>query len=198
MKKMKTGIRIGLCVMIAAALLAGCGKDAKSGSQSGTSSNPSTVALSGASSGTASLVDPTHFQMGGAGELGYAKITAQKIIKSAGSANTATPAQGNCFIGIEFTVENTGQAALSMKLASAFSTIVDGEQLYNSATATHYATARGETLMQGDIAPGQSQTGWFWIEIAQDFTKAEIEVQPDLEKPEYAVLTFEAGDVKAE
>lgn len=104
------------------------------------------------------------------------KITANELKESAGE-DFFTPEDGNVFVGVKFTIENTSDEEQSISSLLSFTAYIDDVKCDYSISA---ATVFNEGTLDGSIAPGKKLVGWYSVEIPSDWESLEIDVKPDI------------------
>jgi len=159
-KKKKKGLAVFLClavVILAVVLIA----KVASGSDGGTEK----TSADAPNGNVASLNETIK-----ANDLSF---TATEIRKEAGNTFTSPSEQGKVFVGVKFTIENTGATNKSVAyIAPIFDTYADNAKCL---LAPLGQTIFGNAL-NGDIAPGMSMTGWHVVEVPRDAKTLVIEL----------------------
>jgi len=89
--------------------------------------------------------------------------TATEIKRSKG-ASLNSPANGNVFIGVKFTVENSTSENKIVPALGLFDTYADNAKyLYSANSLMAFGNPIG-----GDLAPGKQMVGWHAIEVPSD------------------------------
>ena len=114
------------------------------------------------------------------------KITATELKESAGEDFFA-PEDGNVFVGVKFTIENTSNKEQSISSLLSFTAYIDDVKCDYSISA---ATVFDEGTLDGSIAPGKKLVGWYSVEIPSDWESLEIDVKPDILSDNTAKFIF--------
>lgn len=114
------------------------------------------------------------------------KITASELKESAGK-DFFNPADGNVFVGVKFTIENTSQKEQSISSLLSFAAYLDDIKCDYSLSA---ACVFDEGTLDGSIAPGKKLVGWYAVEISSDWESLEIDVKPDILSNSTAKFVF--------
>ncbi len=103
------------------------------------------------------------------------KFTATEIKESKGTG-FFEPDEGNVFVGIKFIIENTSDQEQSVSTLLLFNGYVDDIKCAYSFNAS---CAFDEGTLDGEIAPGKKLVGWYALEVPQDWSNIELDVQQD-------------------
>ena len=114
------------------------------------------------------------------------KITAEELKESNGDI-LFKPDNGNTFVGIKFTMENTSDEEITVSSILLFEGYVDDVKSSMSLTAS---TVFGETL-DGTVAAGKKLVGWYAMEVPSDWNTIELEVKSDWLSNTSAKFVFE-------
>ena len=101
------------------------------------------------------------------------KFTAMEIKESDGDDFFA-PESGNVFVGIKFTVENVSDEQQTVSSLLLFQGYADDVKCEYSFSA---ACAFDEGTLDGSLAAGKKLVGWSALEVPEDWSTIEIEVQ---------------------
>ncbi len=174
----KLGIKRGLCAMIALLLiisLAACG-----------TSGPIKEEYSGSENSSPSQTEDLIFGLNETAVFEDLKITATEIKESTGESFFA-PENGNVFVGVKFTIENTSSEEKSISSILLFDAYADDISCSLSLSAS--AAFDGSTV-DGTIAPGKKLVGWYTVEIPQGWSELELNVQDDWLSNNSATFVF--------
>lgn len=114
------------------------------------------------------------------------KFTADEIKVSDGD-NFFTPESGNIFVGVKFTIENISdeeQSVSSLLLFEGYADDVKCEYSFNAACAF----PDGE--LDGSIAPGKKLVGWYAVEVPENWSTLELNVQSSWLASKSATFVF--------
>ena len=114
------------------------------------------------------------------------KFTATEIKESKG-VEYYTPAEGNVFVGVKFTIENISEEQTVSTLLS-FEGYADDVKCSYSFNA---AMAFNEGTVDGNILPGKKLVGWYALEVPETWSTIELQVKNDLLSSVSAKFIFE-------
>ncbi len=123
---------------------------------------------------TASIVEETvktTFAVGETAVFDDMKITATELKESSGEG-FFKPENGNVFIGINFTIENTSSEDISISSLMLFDAYIDNIKCEYSFNAL---CAFDEGTLDGDVSPGKKLVGWYAVEVPADWTELELQ-----------------------
>ena len=101
------------------------------------------------------------------------KFTATEVKESYGD-EFFTPENGNVFVGVKFTVENISDEDVVVSSLLLFEGYADDVKCEYSFAA---ACAFDEGTLDGDIAPGKKLVGWYALEVPENWSSIELDVQ---------------------
>ena len=101
------------------------------------------------------------------------KFTATEIKESYGETYFA-PESGKVFVGVKFTIENISDEDQSISSILLFEAYVDDVKCSESFTA---AMAFNSEMLDGTIAPGKKLVGWYPLEVPENWSSIELNVQ---------------------
>ena len=101
------------------------------------------------------------------------KFTATEIKESDGETYN-TPESGKVFVGIKFTIENISNEDQIISSLLLFDAYADDVKCTESFTA---AMAFNSEMLDGTIAPGKKLIGWYAMEVPENWSKIELNVQ---------------------
>ncbi len=114
------------------------------------------------------------------------KITAEELQESSGT-EFFTPEEGNVFVGIKFTIENISDEEQSISTLLLFDGYADDVKTDYSVNAS---CVFDEGTLDGDIASGKKMVGWYALEVPQDWSNIELNIQSDLMNDSSAKFVF--------
>lgn len=128
------------------------------------------------------------FTTGDTAVLDTLKITANELkeLKSDESGFISAE-EGKVFTGVNFTVENISDESQIVSSILLFEAYADDTKCELSFSA---ATAFPEGTIDGEIAPGKKITGWYTLELPENWTKLELHIAGSWLSDEKAVFTF--------
>ncbi len=100
------------------------------------------------------------------------KVTASEIKESEGKS-FFTPGEGNVFVGVKFTIENTSDEAQNISSVLLFDAYLDGVKLEYSISAA----AAFDGTLDGEITPGKKLVGYYAVEVPKDWKELELQVK---------------------
>ena len=115
----------------------------------------------------------TTFGLGETASFKDLKFTAMELKESDGDG-FFTPAEGNTFVGVKFTIENISdeeQSVSSLLLFEAYADDIKCSYSFNAACAF------SEGTLDGDVASGKKLVGWYAVEVPRNWSSIELEVQ---------------------
>ena len=115
------------------------------------------------------------------------KFTATELKESDGD-DFFTPATGNVFVGIKFTIENISDEEQSVSSLLLFDAYADDIKCDYSFSA---ACAFDEGTLDGSVAPGKKLVGWYAMEVPSNWKCLELNVQTTLLSNNSATFVFE-------
>lgn len=115
------------------------------------------------------------------------KFTANELKEDNGT-EFFTPEEGNTFVGVRFTIENTSDEEQTVSSLLMFEGYVDDVKCDYSFNA---ACAFDEGTLDGAIAAGKKLVGWYALEVPEDWTSIELHVQDDWLSNSTAKFVFE-------
>jgi len=104
-------------------------------------------------------------------------VTAEELIINdaweSESFTLFTPSDGNKFVAVQFTIENTSDVDQHISTLLLFEAYADGVKL-----ETSFGAASGlPGTLDGNISPGRRMVGYYGVEVSQDAQELEIEVR---------------------
>ena len=114
------------------------------------------------------------------------KFTATEI-KQTNGVEFFEPEEGNVFVGVKFTIENTSNEEQTISSILLFEGYVDDVKCEYSISA---ACAFEETL-DGSLAPGKKLIGWYALEVPEGWKTIELNVQSNWLSNSSANFVFE-------
>lgn len=131
---------------------------------------------------------PEVFTTGDTAVFDTLKITANELKEVKSDQNGfSSAAEGKIFTGINFTAENISGESQTVSSLMLFEAYVDGTKCDFSFSA---ATAFPEGTIDGEVAPGKKITGWYTLELPENWTKLELHIAGSWLSEERAVFTF--------
>lgn len=103
------------------------------------------------------------------------KFTAGEL-KETNGTDFFTPESGNVFVGIKFTIENISDQEQTVSSILLFDGYADDVKCDYSFSA---ACAFDEGTIDGSIAPGKKLVGWYAMEVPENWSTVELNVQSD-------------------
>lgn len=116
------------------------------------------------------------------------KITATDLQESDG-AEYFKASEGNVFVGVKFEIENVSDEDQSISSMMMFSGYVDDVACDYSISAMMAFDENGNTL-DGTLAPGKKMMGYYAVEVPENWSELEIQVQPDIMSETKASFVF--------
>ena len=101
------------------------------------------------------------------------KFTATELKESNGD-DFFNPEEGNVFVGIKFTIENISEEEQSISSLLMFEGYVDDIKCSYSISAS---CVFDEGTLDGSVAPGKKLVGWYALEVPNDWSNIELQVQ---------------------
>ena len=152
-----------LCCLLAILMLtslAACDLDAAPGKEMGESQS-------------SSVIKDETFGLNETAVFKTLKFTATEIKESYGETYYA-PETGKVFVGIKFTIENISDVDQTISSLLLFDAYADDVKCSESFTA---AMAFNSEMLDGTIAPGKKLVGWYAMEVPENWSKIELNVQ---------------------
>lgn len=119
------------------------------------------------------------------------KVTATSIEKRMGN-DFFKPDEGNVFVGVKFTIENTSQEDQSISTLLLFDAYADDVKCDYSLNAS---IVFDEGTLDGTVSPGKKLVGYYAVEVPADTKKLDLEVKSSWLSSSKAVFSL---DVPAE
>ena len=119
------------------------------------------------------------------------KVTATEIKKSDGES-FFSPDDGNVFIGVNFTIENTSDKDQALSSLLLFDAYADEIKLSWSLSAQ---AAFSDGTLDGSLSPGRKMVGWYAVEVPKDTKTVELEVKSSWLSSKKAVFEFDVSDI---
>ena len=104
------------------------------------------------------------------------KVTATEVKESEGT-EYFKPEDGNVFVGVKFTIENTSEETQNLSSLLCFTAYADDVKCDYSFSA---ACVFDDGSLDGDIAAGKKMIGWYSVELPSDWKNLQIDFIPDL------------------
>ena len=104
------------------------------------------------------------------------KVTATEVKESEGT-EYFKPADGNIFVGVKFTIENTSEETQNLSSLLCFTAYADDVKCDYSFSAACVFT---DGSLDGDIAAGKKMIGWYSVELPADWKNLQVDFIPDL------------------
>lgn len=101
------------------------------------------------------------------------KFTATELKESSGT-DFFTPEEGNIFVGIKFTIENISDQEQSISTLLLFEGYADDVKCDYSFDA---ACVFDEGTLDGTLAAGKKLVGWYALEVPENWSNIELQVQ---------------------
>lgn len=101
------------------------------------------------------------------------KVTADELNESTGK-NYFEPDSGNVFVGVKFTIENTSSEDQTISSLLLFDAYYDGIKCDYSISAN---CAFNEGTLDGTLSPGKKMTGYFAVEVPDNWKELELQVK---------------------
>ena len=114
------------------------------------------------------------------------KFTATEIEESYGDL-FIEPSAGKVFVGIKFTIENISNEDQTISSLSHFEAYVDGVKCSESFKG---AVAFNGEQLDGTIAPGKKLIGWYPMEVPENWSTIELDVQSSITSISSAKFVF--------
>ncbi len=132
--------------------------------------------------------ETTTFTTGETAAFENLKITANEL-KEVKKDETGfiSAEEGKTFTGINFTVENISQETQTVSSLLLFEAYADGTKCEFSFSA---AAAFPDGTLDGDIAPGKKMTGWYSVEIPENWSELELHIADSWISDNKAVFVF--------
>lgn len=99
-----------------------------------------------------------------------------------------TPAEGNEYVILEFTVENGGEEEVTLSTMLSFSTWCDGKSCTISLEALGTATLSGKIQLDCVVAAGEKATGVLGYEVPADWQEISVKYTEEVMFGESAVF----------
>ncbi len=115
------------------------------------------------------------------------KFTAAEI-KESGGELLFGPESGNVFVGINFEVENISNEEQTISSLLLFDGYADDIKCEYSLSA---AAAFGAETLDDTLAPGKKMTGWYALEVPENWTEIELHVKQNWLSSSSAKFVFE-------
>lgn len=116
------------------------------------------------------------YGLGEAAEYKGIKVTMDKLIQSEGEG-LSTPADGNVFVVVEFTIENNTDKDISISSILSFDAYYDDFSVTQSISAE---VDNGGKSLNGTVGPGKKINGILGYEVPSDWKTLEIAFQPSV------------------
>lgn len=115
------------------------------------------------------------------------KFTATEIKETYGESFFGA-SEGKVFVGVKFTIENISSEDQVISSLLLFDAYVDDVKCSESFTG---AAAFNSEMLDGTIAPGKKLIGWYVMEVSENWTAIELNVQSSLISGSSAKFVFE-------
>ena len=135
-------------------------------------------------------VQPEHggrLQGGETAEIGKVRMTLNNVYESRGN-EYYTPAEGNEYVILEFTVENGGEEEVALSTMLSFSTWCDNKSCTISLEALGTATLSGKLQLDCVVAAGEKATGVLGYEVPADWQEISVKYTEEVMFGESAVF----------
>lgn len=116
------------------------------------------------------------------------KFTATELKESNGGDTFFIPDSGNVFVGIKFIVENISEEEQSVSSILLFDGYVDDIKCSYSISAN---CIFDEGTIDGTVVPGKKLIGWYALEVPEDWSTIELQVQQTWLSDNSATFVFE-------
>lgn len=123
--------------------------------------------------GTSSIKKEEIFGLNDTAAFKTLKFTATEIKESSGKS-FFTPEEGNVFVGVKFTIENISDEEQAVSSLLLFEGYVDDVKCDYSFSAV--SAFDGGTL-DGSLAAGKKLVGWYALEVPENWSSIELDVQ---------------------
>ncbi len=97
------------------------------------------------------------------------------------------PKKGKVYISVKFDIENISDEKQSVSSLGMFKVYVDGNA---DRLSIFGSTALDEEIVDGVIEPGNKKTGWFTVEIPDDWQELKIFVKSSVLSNDYVQFTY--------
>lgn len=101
-------------------------------------------------------------------------ITANSMEESNGK-DYFVPKDGNVFVGVNLTIENTSDKDQALSTLLLFSAYIDGVKCEYSVTAN---CAFSDGTLDGTLSPGKKMVGYYAVEVPENWSELELQVSP--------------------
>jgi hypothetical protein len=146
---------------------------------------------SGGSSGSQQAVTDERFTLNETAVFRNISVTAEEIIINDGwkteSFAIFTPSEGNKYVAVKFTIENTSSEDQHISTILLFDAYADGVKLEYSFGADSGLTG----TLEGNISPGRRLVGYYGVEVSENAKKLELEVRSSWLGSGKAVFVFD-------
>ena len=112
------------------------------------------------------------FKLGETAVFSGLKFTATEVKESYGE-EFFSPEEGNVFIGVKFTIENTSNETKNISSLLLFDAYVDGIKSNISMSAE---MAFDEGTLDGELASGKKMVGYYGLEVSEKWEEMELQV----------------------
>ncbi len=144
----------------------------------------------GNSKSNTSTAERTAFGLNDTAVFETATVTAVEVKESSGD-EFFKPDDGNTFVAMRFSVKNTGKETITLSSLLQFSATVDNAETEYSLSA---ATVFDEDV-DGDIDAGETEEGWYAVEVPLGWKKLEVYYQDDVLKDKKVKFVYERPQV---
>lgn len=127
------------------------------------------------------------FKVGETAEIGKVYMTLNNVYESRGN-EYYTPAEGNEYVILEFTVENGGEEEVTLSTMLSFSTWCDNKSCTISLEALGTATLSGKLQLDCVVAAGEKATGVLGYEVPADWQEISVKYTEEVMFGESAVF----------
>ena len=131
--------------------------------------------------------EPQTFGLNETAVFSNLKFTATELSQSQGE-DFFTPAEGNVFVGIKFTIENVSNEEQSVSSLLLFDAYADDVKTDLSISAS---CVFDDGTLDGSIAPGKKLVGWYAVEVPANWNTIELQVQANIWANNAATFTFQ-------
>lgn len=127
------------------------------------------------------------FKVGETAEIGKVRMTLNNVYESRGN-EYYTPAEGNEYVILEFTVENGGEEEVALSTMLSFSTWCDNKSCTISLEALSTAMLSGKIQLDCVVAAGEKATGVLGYEAPADWQEISVKYTEEVMFGESAVF----------
>lgn len=146
------------------------------------------------SSSTSSTTKATTYTQGETATIDGIKVTLNSVTENQGG-EFLKPANGNVFLVMDFTIENSSNDELTVSSMVSFEAYVDDTK--SSISIEAITSAEGKSQLDGTVATGKKISGVIGYEVPSSWSKVEVSYKPGLLDTKKVTFAYSKSSITA-